>query len=372
MQNLELIEKSKIYTRILTEPREILQHLHKGISIPLLPEFHKYILGDITSYGAEALVLEEDFDNAYFGNKSDKIVGITLLYNDGSDILFFGFFGVYDHDPDKIAILVDELINYAKEHGYNEIRGPINVPTMIFGWGFMVQGSKKDLFIGSPINPPIYQEIFFQKGFEVLFQEDRYDMAALKMDPHKDRKLIGMGINKGNYNTNPFDTGDYPYIYINPGKEGMMLCKEEYVALNRDFMPPSAQITPKAGHYFDNLVDFVHTHGADWMMWIVRHKETNRMVASGYVIPDPFTHNKKGEIDSISFHAWVVHPEHRRKYLAMLMYGMTSLKGKDRKTPHYITKGSWPVGAENIANGSAAKKMGGKKDRSHLILQFNL
>ena len=51
------------------------------------------------------------------------------------------------------------------------------------------------------------------------------------------------------------------------------------------------------------------------------------------------------------------------------MYGLTSIQAKDRKTPHYITRGSWPVGAENIANGNAAKKMGGKKDRSHLILE---
>ena len=56
----------------------------------------------------------------------------------------------------------------------------------------------------------------------------------------------------------------------------------------------------------------------------------------------------------------------------MIMYGFTSLLGINRKTPHYINRGSWPVGAENIANGNAAKKMGGKKDRSHLILEIQL
>ena len=286
--------------------------------------------------------------------------------------MFFGFFGVYDHDPAKIKFLVDKLIEYGKQKEYASIRGPINVPTMIFGWGFMVEGSKKDIFIGSPINPPVYQKIFFQKGFKVLFQEDRYEMPAMKKDPHKDRKLIGMGINNGDYKNDPFDTGDYPYVYINPGKEGMMQCKQEFVALFADFMPPSAQITPDTSHNVDNLADFIHTYGADWMMWIVQHKETQKMVACGYVIPDLFSQNKKGEINSISFHAWVVHPEHRRKYLAMIMYGFTSLRGKDHKTPHYITKGSWPVGAENIANGNAARKMGGKKDRSHLILEYYL
>ena len=139
-----------------------------------------------------------------------------------------------------------------------------------------------------------------------------------------------------------------------------------------NYMPPSARITPKTEHNVKNLIDFIYTYGADWMMWIVRHKESKEMVANGYVIPDLFSKNKKDELDSVSFHAWIVHPDHRRNYLSMLMYGMTSLQAKNKKTPHYIKKGSWPVGAENIANSNAAKKMGGKKDRSHLILQLEL
>ena len=326
----------------------------------------------LEQYGAEAIVIVEKIGDEFFGQKTDKTVGITVVYGDGSDVLFFGCFGVYDHDPEKIGILTDELLKYARESGYNSIRGPINIPTFIFGWGFMVNGSKKDTFIGSPINPPIYQEIFFKSGFEVLFQEDRYEMPALKMDPHKNKKLINMGINTGDYKNNIFDTGDYEYEYINPGKEGMIQAKDEFVGLNIKYMPPSAQITPRSSHYAESLINFVFEFGAEWMMWIVRHKPTGKMVAAGYVIPDPFHKNKKGEIDSISFHAWVVHSEHRRKYLAMIMYGFTSIKGKDRKTPHYITRGSWPVGAENIANGSAARKMGGKKDRSHLILELKI
>lgn len=372
MLELEIKEEIGLSIRILTDPQEILSQLHKGISIPVLPEFHKYILGDIKNYNAKAIVLEEEMNEEYFESRTDKIIGSTLVYEDGSDILFFGFFGVYDHDSKKIEYLAEKLIQYAIENGFSKIRGPINVPTVIFGWGFMVPGSKKDIFIGSPINPPKYQEIFLKKGFEVLFQEDRYDMAALKMDPHKDKKLISFGINTGDYKNNPFDTGDYEYEYINPGKERMFEIKNEYVELYEKFMPPSAQITPKTSHNVDNLINFIYQFGAEWMMWIVRHKSTGKMVANGYVIPDVFSKNKKGEINSISFHAWVVHPEHRRKYLAMLMYGMTSLKGKDRKTPHYITRGSWPVGAENIANGNAARKMGGNKDRSHLILEYKI
>jgi len=370
MQKLELQKTNILKTKILTEPNEIILYLNKGISIPILPEFHKYILRDLEIYNAKAIILEKEINEENFRNKTDKIVGITIVYNDGSDTLFFGFFGIYDHNVESIEFLTDSLIQFGKENDYKEIRGPINIPTAIFGWGFMAEGSKKDLFIGSPINPPIYQDIFFKKGFRILFCEDRYEMPALKMDPHKDKKLINLGINMGDYKNKPFDTGDYEYEYINPGKEGMIKVKEEYIELYEKFMPPSAQITPKTSHNFTNLTNFIFEFGAEWMMWIVRHKSTGKMVANGYVIPDIFSKDKKGELNSISFHAWVVHPEHRRNYIAMIMYGFTSLKGKDRKTPHYITRGSWPVGAENIANGNAAKKMGGKKDRSHLILNY--
>ena len=175
--------------KLIEDPSQIIKHLNKGTSIPILPEFHKYILNDLKVYNAKALALEEDIENDQLV-KIDKIIGITLVYNDGSDTLFFGFFNVYDHHPDKIKFLLEKLIEFAKKNNYKRIRGPINVPTMIFGWGFMVDGSSKDLFIGSPINPPIYQKLFLENRFKVLFQEDRYDMPALKMDPHKNPKLI--------------------------------------------------------------------------------------------------------------------------------------------------------------------------------------
>lgn len=370
---LQLLEKEvKLNTKIITKPNKILPYLQLGISLPILPEFEKYILRDLRAYNAKAIVLEMGLDEGMFRHKTDESVGNVLVYEDGSDTLFFGFFGVYDHEQRKIELLCDELIAYGKSNGFARIRGPINVPTMIFGWGFMAEGSTKDLFIGSPINPPIYQQVFQAKDFEILFQEDRYDMPALKMDPHKNRKLIEMGINEGNWEDNVFDTGEYPYEFINYGKDEMLEMIEEYSELYKEFMPPSAQITPNTDHNVKNLIDFIFEFGEKWMMWVVREKKTGNMIANGYVIPDPFHINRKGELDSISFHAWVVHPEHRRQYLAMLMYGFTSLQAKNRKTPHYITRGSWPVGAENVANGKAAKKMGGKKDRSHLILEMQL
>lgn len=364
-------ENSELNIEILIYPKEILNHLHLGISIPILTEFKKYILGDIKEYNAKAIILKKNIGTKNFGDKTDNIVGIVLVYDNGGEILFFGFFGVYDHDSEKIEYLLDKLIEYAKTHNYKKIRGPINIPTVIFGWGFMVEGSKKDLFICSPVNPPIYQDVFFKKGFKVLFQENRYKVPALKMNPHKDKKLISMGINTGDYKNNPFDTGDYPYEYINPEKEEAFKIIGEIAELYAKYMPPSAQITPQKLHNAENIINFINEFGAEWMMITVRYKKNNQLVANAYAIPNVFHKNKKGELDSMSFHSWVVHPDHRRNYLSMLMYGLTMLQAMDRKTPHYIKEGSWPVGSENIANANAARKMGGKKDRSHLILEYD-
>lgn len=345
----------KLSTRIVFDPEEILKHLQLGISIPILPELHKYIFEDIKSYNAKAIILEKDISEENFYDHTDKAVGISLIYDDKDETLFFGYFGVYDHDGNKIEFLLDRIIEYAQDHKYKNIRGPINIPTLIYGWGFMVEGSTKDLFIGCPTNPPIYQEIFLNKGFYVKFKEHRYHVPALKMNPHD---LPG------------YDFTDYEYI--NPGKEGIWDVIEEMMSLHINFQPPSAQITPKKSLNLKVFIDFIFSFGKEWMLWVVYQKSTNKMIASGYVIPNIFHKDKKGRMDSISFHDWVVHPNHQRKGLAMLMYGETSLRGINKKTENFIRWGSWPVGSENIANKKAAEKMGGIKNKSHLILEYEI
>ncbi|HEY0088395.1 MAG TPA: hypothetical protein VGB37_06105 [Candidatus Lokiarchaeia archaeon] len=343
--------KKKLEIEILDEPEEILKHLKLGISIPILPEFHKYIIGDIKTYNAKSIILREEINTERFKNQTDYAIGNVLLYDDGGETLFFGYFGVYDHDPFKIEFLLDKILDFGKKNNYKTIRGPINIPTVIFGWGFMVEGSNKDYFIGCPVNPPIYQEIFLKKKFNVKFEEDRYAMLVYRYNPFKDKK---------------FDFSEFDYV--NPSKADMDKIKNEFIKLHMDYMPESARITPKSEKNFDNIVDFVNEYGEEWMIWTVYHKPTHKMVSCGYVIPNPFSLDLKGNLDSVSFHDWVVHPDYRRKGLAMLMYGATSLKAFKTK----VRWGSYPVGAENVSNSKMAQKMGGKKDRTHLILEYKI
>ena len=105
------------------------------------------------------------------------------------------------------------------------------------------------------------------------------------------------------------------------------------------------------------------------MLFFVRHKPSEKIVACGVNYPNPFRKNSQGKYDSCSFHGWAVDPEHRRKGLAFpLMFGATSLlMWKDK-----IRYASGPVGAENKANTGIAQKLVGSKGRTHIILEIKV
>jgi hypothetical protein len=353
---LETIQ-AELTTKIVTDPQKILRHLQIGISIPILQEFHKYILRDLEAYNAKAIMIEESFNLERFQDKTDKVVAISIIYDDGSDTLFFGFCGAYDHDPIKIEMLCDEILQYARDNGYKFIRGPINVPTVIFGWGFMVEGSNKDLFISCPVNPPIYQTIFLERGFTIKFKEARLHVPLLKYYPERIKNKDG---------SPKYTFSDYEYI--NPSKETIWEVLDDIIQLHIDHMPPSAQITPHKSTNARNIVEFIHENAYEAMIWTVYYKPAKKMIACGYVIPNPFSRDTKGRLDSMSFHDWVVDPNHRRSGVAMLMYARTA----DQCYKNGIRWGSWVVGEENIPSITSAKKMGGKQDRSHLILEYIL
>ena len=155
-------------SQILTNSNEILKYLQIGINIPIWPEFHKYILYDLDFFQAKSIVIKED------GNP----IGVVLIYSDDSEILYFGYFGVINHNKKYIVFLLGELLKYARENNFKYIRGPINIPTVIYGWGFMQEGSIESLFVGKPTNPPIYQKLFFENGFNIRIEEKSWEGSS--------------------------------------------------------------------------------------------------------------------------------------------------------------------------------------------------
>ncbi len=349
-------ENGQFFFKTYSHSRQILRYLHLGTSIPILPEFCKYIVRNLEAYNATSIVLFEKTSHPRI-DKPDESVGHVLVYHEGS-LLYFGFFNVYDHDPKKISLLIEKLKEYAKQSGFKTIRGPINVPTTFFGWGFMEGGSDKSLFMGCPVNPPHYIDLFLQNGFKKKFVEDRYKCSILYFDPdNKANPLVQ------NYN---FEE----YSYWNPkSKEEMYEVKDELVNLHSKFMPPSAQITPSLNTGFEDLVDYMFEIKVPQALYAVREKKTNHIIACGYVIPNPFSRDEDGNPDSISMHDWVVHPDHRRKGVAVFMYGKTTMASPSG--PSYKW-GLWPVGEDNTENSNAAKKFGGVLNRSHIIFEITV
>jgi hypothetical protein len=99
-------------------PNEILKLLHLGTNISFWPEFNEYILFDLKHFNAQSLLLTEG------GNP----VGHALIFNANQETLFFGFFGVSNDKEGRIKFLIEKLIELAEKSGYNELRGPVNIP----------------------------------------------------------------------------------------------------------------------------------------------------------------------------------------------------------------------------------------------------
>jgi len=328
---------------ILNDPNEILRYLQIGISLPIWPEFHKYILHDINYFNAKSLILKE----------SGNPLGNVLIYSDNKDILYFGYFRVINHNRNHISFLLNEIINYALNNNYKLIRGPINIPTVIFGWGFMQKGSLESLFIGKPVNPPIYPEIFFEKDFYVKIEEKSWEGNYLRINPYKLKQ---------------FDFSNYEYFNPKDWNELMDL-KKSFLEIHAENMPNTAKITPSIKNLFDNYAEFVFKYGFNFMVMFVRYKPTNEIVACGSCLPNPYRKDAKGNYNSIVAYSWAIKSSHRKKGLTFLMYGATSLQAWKKKLRYT----SGPTGGEeNIRFSKFAQLINLRNRRTHLILELKL
>ena len=334
------LNKKDLSIKLIVDKYEILNYLQIGITLPIWKEFDKYILNDLEFYRAKSLLLTEN------GNPT----GHCLLYDDNTSVLYFGYFNVINHEEFKIQFLIERIIEYAKENKFKTIRGPINIPTIIFGWGFMKEGSISNLFPGNPVNPPIYYKLFQDISFKIYNIQHTWEGYLPRINPWKVKK---------------YDFSDYDYFYPQDFEELMQL-KEIFLKIQSENLQRSARITPSASNVFDSYAEYVFKYGYNFMFFFVKYKLTQEIVECGSYVPNIFRKNAKGEYDSCITLTWAVSPKHRRKGLAFLMYGATSLllwkKG--------IRYGGGPMSDKNKENAEMAKKVGGMIRRTHLLLEY--
>ena len=72
----------------------------------------------------------------------------------------------------------------------------------------MEEASDTSLYIGKPVNSPIYNEMFFSSGFKIKFEEGTWEAQLAKIDP---------------WNIKKYDFSDYELFYPENRQELMEL-----------------------------------------------------------------------------------------------------------------------------------------------------
>ena len=217
----------------------------------------------------------------------------------------------------------------------------------------MTENSMNSLYASKPVNPPIYQELFFKNGFKIIHEDLTWEAKPIPIiDPWKLKK---------------YDFSEYKYISPKDIDDFMRI-KPEFLSLISKNLPSSSQITPSVAGVYDNYVDYIFKYGYNFMIFFVRYKPSGKLVACGNYLPNPFRKDSNGNYDSCIVYTWVVDPNHRRKGLVFLMYGATSLLLKEKN----ILYAGGPIPSDNFANTEVAKALGGEIARTHMILEYNL
>ncbi|MBN1217247.1 MAG: hypothetical protein JXA99_17635 [Candidatus Lokiarchaeota archaeon] len=351
-----LTSKAKYELSLETNFNKILNHLQIGTLIPILPKFREYILKTFKNYEVKAILLKKEVNDYIFNERGDNVVGICILFNDNDDILFFGYFGTYDHNPYKIDLLINGIKNYAKKRNFKKIIGPLNIPAVIFGFGFMEEGSNKQLCTGKPINPPIYQKSFFKNGFIIKYVEENYYTRVIRYNPLEFKQ---------------YDFSEFEYINIT--RENLHIYLDDMIKLHKENMPNYSRITPNTEKNVLVLFDYLFSYEKKFLIWIVKHKPTRRIIGCGHLAPNPFLKDKYGRLISASLEHIVIDKEFHGRRLSFFMYGETLpnvINPEKGELMKYYTNS---IGLENKKAINFVKKyMNGVRDRRHLILEYNL
>src|SRR3954467_1366629 len=98
-----------------------------------------------------------------------------------------GGIGFFDcvNDQQAANILFDGAKSWLQQKGMEAMDGPINFGDRDKWWGLMVEGFDKEPLYGMPYNPPYYEKLFENYGFQNYYNQYYYSMRV--DDPLPDR-----------------------------------------------------------------------------------------------------------------------------------------------------------------------------------------
>lgn len=322
---------------------DIIKYLNLGTSLPVWEEFHKYIKSDLSNFEASSYILQE-------GKKQSGHV--LIFYREKDNTLYFGFFKTLENDVTRIEFLLNKLIEFAKKNNFKTIRGPINIPTIIYGWGFMKEGSADSLFIGKPVNSPDYIEIFLKKGFILKTSEISPEGPIPKLSSSLLEK---------------YDFSDYEIFHPNDCND-ILKYKEIIFELNSKNLSSTSVLTPNIQILFHNYLDFAINYGDPILFTFVKYRPTNEIIAAmtGYI--NPFQKNFNDKYNSFVIFSIVVDKKYRKKGIGWFMI-KRFFNGTWEKGYRYFSS---PVESNAKITQIIARKLGLEIKRTHLILEMNL
>jgi len=280
-----------------------------------------------------------------------NITGNVLMFNENDDVLYFGFFGVLNHNENKISYLLNSLIEYGKLNGYSKIIGPVNIPTLIYGWGFMDKGSEASIFIGKPINPPIYLELLINKGFTIKTKELSLEGPVIKLNS----TVIKM-----------FTPDNYE-MYIPKSWEEVSSFKPTFFKLVKN-LPQDSVLSPGTQHLYEMYVEFVKTYGGLFQIIFLKYKITGDIVGCFFSIPNPFRKNEGDIYDSCEAFLILLEKEHQGKGLGWVLSLFAAKIGWENNMRYT----SSPIEKNVRRSIRITKKYGLEHKRTHLILEYSI
>ena len=116
----------------------------------------------------------------------------------GKNIPIFGW--VQANSEEILQFLFKHVEKYVRDHGYDEIRGPINPPKLFGGWGVMTQGFDQPLLVDSAKNDPHLVEWIKNAGYtpetEYISLQGNETLDVPNPFPEKDIELISLPIDE--------------------------------------------------------------------------------------------------------------------------------------------------------------------------------
>ncbi len=326
--------------RTTNVPEVIYEHLHYGTNLPIFPRMKRYILHEITRMGFQSLILQD----------KDVVVGHSCFYFH-EDTMYFAFFGVPSEEPELIDRIIEELVSIARENAVTYIKGPINFPHVIYGWGFSEKKSSKKIFAAAPYTNPDYITHFEQAGFYIDHRILRFRVPMLPIPYEKPAVVESVDFSK---------------------REEW---KDTFIDFQLRLFPKSTQVTPNIIPFFDDCLDFIEDFGYGNM--ILFAYDEDKPIGLGWATPNPFdlytgSENKeKGRYNkcrSVLLFGGAIEPEYQKRgILKQIIYQWVDIHSKAG-----LTHGEMPIGEDNAGSIKMAKSYCGRPKRSHVVMKLEL